>query len=245
MRLQGKTALVTGSTSGIGQAIAAAFANEGAHVIVTGRDAHRGMMVVEQIERAGGAASFVPADVSRPEDARRLAEEAVAQVGGIDILVNNAGTYSFGPTDAIDEDVFDTMMNTNVKGPFFLTAAIAPAMAARGGGKVVNVTTAAAHTGVVGGAAYGASKAALGLLTKSWAKEYGPSGVNVNAISPGPVKTPGTDAMGEGFDHIVSSIPVQRAASAEEIAAAAVFLASDDAAFIHGATLAVDGGMLA
>ena len=118
-------------------------------------------------------------------------------------------------------------------------------MVERGGGKVVNITTMAAHAGLPGGAIYGASKAGLSLLTKSWAAEYGPRGVNVNELAPGPVRTPGSDAMGEGFDQVIASIPVKRAASPDEIAAAAVFLASDDADYVHGTTLTIDGGRLA
>lgn len=245
MRLKGKTAVVTGATSGIGRAIAEAFAREGARVAVVGRDEVRGKEVVGAIEREGGSATFIQADLSKHDEAQRLASEAEKALGEVDVLVNNAGMFSFGPTDAVDETAYDTMMDTNLKGPFFLTAALAPAMAARGHGKVINITTAAAHAGIAGGAAYGASKAALALLTKSWAKEFGPSGVNVNAISPGPIETPGSDAMGEGFAQIVDSIPVKRAGQAHEIAAAAVYLASDEAAFVHGASLAVDGGMIA
>jgi NAD(P)-dependent dehydrogenase (short-subunit alcohol dehydrogenase family) len=245
MRLEGKTAVVTGATSGIGRAIAEAFAREGARVVVVGRDERRGNEVVTGIERDGGTARFIRADLSRREEAERLAAEATGTYGGVDVLVNNAGTFAFAPTAVTDEASFDAMMDTNVKGPFFLTAALAPAMAERGRGKVINITTAAAHAGVAGGAAYGASKAALALLTRSWAKEFGPAGVNVNAISPGPIETPGTEAMGDGFGQIVSSIPVQRPGRADEVAAAAVYLASGEADFVHGASLAVDGGMLA
>jgi NAD(P)-dependent dehydrogenase (short-subunit alcohol dehydrogenase family) len=245
MRLKNKVALVTGATSGIGRATARAFAREGARVIVAGRDQERGESAVAAIERDGGTAVFVRADLSNREGAEHLAAEARRVFGVIDILVNNAGTFSFGPTAATTEADYDTMMDTNVKAPFFLTAALAPAMAQQGNGKIINITTAAAHAGMPGAAAYGASKAALALLTKSWALEFGPAGVNVNAISPGPIETPGTKAMGAGFGRIVETVPVKRAGQTEEIAAAAVYLASDEADFIHGASLAVDGGLLA
>jgi NAD(P)-dependent dehydrogenase (short-subunit alcohol dehydrogenase family) len=245
MRLEGKTALVTGSTSGIGRAIAEAFAGEGAQVVVNGRDETRGQEVVDAIRAAGGSAAFVAGDISTVAGARSLAEQAAAQFGEIDVLVNNAGFFTFGPSETVEEADFDSIMATNTKGAFFLTAALAPSMAGRGGGKVVNITTMAAHAGMAGGAVYGASKAALSLLTKSWAAEYGPQGVNINEIAPGPVHTPGSAAMQEGFEQIIATVPVKRAASPQEIAAAAVYLASGDADYVHGTTLAVDGGRLA
>jgi NAD(P)-dependent dehydrogenase (short-subunit alcohol dehydrogenase family) len=245
MRLQGKTALVTGATSGIGQAIAHAFAREGAHVVVTGRDAQRGKAVVEAIRTAGGAATFVAADLTAKTGIDRLAKAATEAFGPIDILVNNAGIFPFGPTAQTDEATFDEVIGTNVKGPFYLTATLAPQMAERGSGKIINVTTMAAHVGMPGMALYGASKAALTLLTKSWAAEYGPSGVNVNAIAPGPTRTPGTDGMGEGLDQLASTLPAGRPATPAEIAEAAVYLASPEATFVHGITLPVDGGRTA
>jgi NAD(P)-dependent dehydrogenase (short-subunit alcohol dehydrogenase family) len=133
----------------------------------------------------------------------------------------------------------------NMKGPFYLTAALAPSMAERGSGKVINITTMAAHIGMSGMALYGASKAALTLLTKSWAAEFGPNGVNVNAIAPGPTRTPGTAVMGEGLDQLASTLPAGRPAHPSEIAEAAVYLASSEANFVHGVTLPVDGGRTA
>lgn len=207
MRLQGKMALVTGATAGIGQAIAHALAREGAHVVVTGRDQQRGQAVVEAIRTAGGSATFVAADVTSKPAIDRLAKEADEAVGPIDILVNNAGIYPFGPTAETDEAIFDAVITTNVKGPFYLTAALAPQMAERGSGKIINLTTMAAYVGIPEMALYGASKAALALLTKSWAAEFGPSGVNVNAISPGPTRTPGTAEMGERVEQLARTRP--------------------------------------
>lgn len=186
MRLQGKTALVTGATAGIGQAIAHALAREGAHVVVNGRDEQRGQAVVEAIRTAGGSAAFVAADVTSKPAIDRLAKEATEAVGPIDILVNNAGIYPFGPTAQTDEATFDAVITTNVKGPLYLTAALAPQMAARGSGKITNLTTMAAYVGLPGMALYGASKAALSLLTKSWAAEFGPSGSMSMRFLPAP-----------------------------------------------------------
>ena len=245
MRLQGKTALVTGGTSGIGQAIAEAFAREGARVVVSGRNEQRGQAVVDAIRAKGGQATFIAADQTSVEGVRRLAKEATTVLGPIDILVNNAGIYPFAPTAQVDEATFDATIATNVKGPFYLTAALAPHMAERGRGKIINITTMAAHVGIPGQALYGATKAALTLLTKAWATEFGPHGVNVNAISPGPTRTPGTAGWGEGLEQLAQTVPARRAALPSEIAEAVVYLASDEANFVHGATFPVDGGRIA
>jgi len=239
--LTGRRALVTGATAGIGRATAEALAREGAHVIVTGRSEERGAEVVAGIERAGGEAEFVRADLASADGVRALAEHA----GAVDILVNNAGVFPAGPTHGLAESAFDETFAVNVKAPFLLTAGIAPHMAERGQGTIINVTTMVAEFGMAGLSAYGASKAAVALLTKAWAAEYGPQGVRVNAVSPGPTRTPGTEAMGEGFSAIVSTIPLGRAAEATEIAETIAFLASDRASYLNGAVIPVDGGRVA
>lgn len=195
MRLQGKTALVTGATSGIGQVIAEAFAREGAQVAVVGRNEQRGKQVVETIRTAGGSAKFLAADLTSKTAIDLLAKETYETFGLVDILVNNAGVFPLGPTVQVDEATFDAVIMTNLKGPFFLTASLAPRMAERGSGKVITITTDAAFVGKVGLALYSSSKAALTLLTKAWAAEFGPNGVNINAIAPGPTRTPGTTAQ--------------------------------------------------
>jgi NAD(P)-dependent dehydrogenase (short-subunit alcohol dehydrogenase family) len=245
MRLQGKTALVTGATSGIGQVIAEAYAREGARVAIVGRNEQRGKQVVEAIQAAGGSATFFAADLSSKTDVDQLVQKVGKTFGLVDILVNNAGIYLLGPTAQVDEATFDAVIATNLKGPFFLSAALLPQMAERGSGKVINITSAVAHFGAPGGALYGSSKAAVTLLTKSWAAEFGPSGVNVNAIAPGPTATPGTDGQEELLAQPVSGIPARRPAQATEIVGAAVYLASDEASYVHGITLPVDGGAIA
>jgi NAD(P)-dependent dehydrogenase (short-subunit alcohol dehydrogenase family) len=241
MALQGKTALITGGTSGIGRAVAERFASEGAEVIITGRDHARGHEVVQAVEAAGGKARFIAADLASFEDVRRLAE-ATSEV---DVLVNNAGVFPGGPTEQTTEEAFDVSFDVNVKAPFFLTASIAPRMAAKGGGSIINISTMAATIGMNGLAAYGASKAALESLTKAWTAEYAAQGVRINTVAPGPTRTAASESMGEMFDVLASSTPAGRGATPEEIAHAVSFLASEQASFIYGAILPADGGRVA
>jgi len=243
--LSGRTALVTGGNSGIGRATALALAARGATVVVSGRDAARGEQTVRQIEGAGGTAFFVATDLGDEAAARALAARAAELAGPIDILVNSAGVFPFGPTEKTTGQQFDEVFALNVKAPYFLVAELAPAMAARGRGAIVNVTTMVAEFGAAGMGLYGSSKAALVLLTKSWAAEFGPSGVRVNAVSPGPTRTEGTAAMGDSLRHLASMGPAGRPAAPDEIAAAITFLATDAASFVHGAILPADGGRIA
>jgi NAD(P)-dependent dehydrogenase (short-subunit alcohol dehydrogenase family) len=240
------TALVTGGNSGIGRATALALAGLGAHVILSGRHVDRGEETVAAIRAQGGTADFVVTDLNDAASVRALAQRATELGGGhVDILVNNAGIFPFGATHHTAEGDFDEVFAVNVKAPFFLVGELAPAMAKRGHGAIVNVTTMVAEFGMTNMALYGSSKAALVLLTKSWAAEYGPSGVRVNAVSPGPTQTEGTAGMGEALDQLASAAPSGRPGRPEEIASAIVYLASDEASFIHGAVLPVDGGRVA
>ncbi|HEY2173458.1 MAG TPA: SDR family NAD(P)-dependent oxidoreductase [Mycobacteriales bacterium] len=244
--LTGSVALVTGGNSGIGRATARDLADHGAHVIVTGRDVARGDQIVADIRAAGGKAEFIAAALSDQASARTLAREAIELGGGrVDILVNNAGVFPFGPTDSHTEAEFDSVYDVNVKVPFFLVAELAPAMAARGKGAVINITTMVAQYGQAGMALYSSSKAALTLLTKAWAAEYGPSGVRVNAVSPGPTRTEGTAVMGDAQDQLAAATPHGKVGQPEDIAHAVTYLAGDDAAYVYGAVLPVDGGRIA
>jgi NAD(P)-dependent dehydrogenase (short-subunit alcohol dehydrogenase family) len=241
MSFQDKSVLVTGGTSGIGRATAERFAKAGAEVVISGRDEARGGEVVAAIESAGGKARFIAADLSEAGSAQQLAEAT----GAVDVLVNNAAIFPFGATHELPIDQVRTMLEVNVTSPFALAAALVPGMVARGGGAIVNISTMVASFGLPGLSAYGASKAALELLTKAWAAEYGPQGVRVNAVAPGPTRTPGTVQMGDGLDQLAATLPLGRPASAQEIANTIFFLASDEASYVNGAILAVDGGRTA
>jgi NAD(P)-dependent dehydrogenase (short-subunit alcohol dehydrogenase family) len=237
--LDGKTALVTGSTSGIGKATAYALARLGAAVIVTGRDAERGARVVKEIAEDGGSARFAGADLSDPLQVTRLAEQA----GEVDILVNNAGRSWFGPTADLDAATFDLLFAGNVRSAYLLTAAIAPAMARRGSGSIINIDSMAGAVGLAGGAAYGASKASLSALTRAWAAEFSPSGVRVNAVAPGPVYSDG--ASPQVIDSLAATTLLGRGAQPEEIADVIAFLSTPRARYVTGATIPVDGGRTA
>jgi NAD(P)-dependent dehydrogenase (short-subunit alcohol dehydrogenase family) len=235
--LEGQRALVTGATSGIGRAVALQLARDGAEVLVHGRDAKRGAETVEEITAAGGKASFVAADLTDPADVHRLAGD----VDDVDILINNAGIALFGPTEEFDVSAFDKMFASNVRAPFFLVAALAPGMAERGHGSIVSMSSMAGGVGLVGGAAYGATKASLEAMTRAWAAEYSASGVRVNAIAPGPVYTPSPSGP-EFITALGETTPMHRASQPEEIAEVIAFLASPRASYVTGTTVAADGG---
>ncbi|MEU3645639.1 SDR family oxidoreductase [Lentzea sp. NPDC034063] len=240
--LAGKKALVTGATSGIGRSIAVKLAEAGATVYVSGRRAELGKETVALIEQAGGTGHFIVSDVASVDDVRKLAEE----VGEVDVLVNNAGIFPFSPTPEQSVDVYQNVFDVNVRGTYFLTAALAPAMVAKGKGSIVNVSSIAAVVGTPVGSVYNASKAAMDALTRSWAIEFGPAGVRVNSVAPGPVATDKALAeAGEVFDSIAKDLPLQRVGQPEEIAEAVLFLASDKASFITGSVITADGGYVA
>ena len=237
--LEGLSALVTGATSGIGKAAAEELGRRGAEIVVHGRDADRGSAVAGTITAAGGKARFVAADLTDPAQVDHLADQA----GAVDVLVNNAGFSWFGPTAELDVATFDRLFAANVRSAYFLVAALAPKMAARGSGSIINIASMAGQIGLAGGAAYGATKAALAAMTRSWAAEFSPTGVRVNAIAAGPVLTNGaaparTEALG-------ATTLLARPARASEIASVIAFLASPQASYVTGAVIAADGGRTA
>jgi NAD(P)-dependent dehydrogenase (short-subunit alcohol dehydrogenase family) len=237
--LHGLRALVTGATSGLGRAIASQLARDGADVIVHGRDATRGVQAVEEIQLQGGRAHFVAADLADAASVARLAKE----VGDIDVLVNNAGLAVWGLTETFEMTSFDAMFDANVRAAFVLVAAFAPGMVARGTGSIINISSMAGRLGLAGGAAYGATKAALASFTQAWAAEYSPRGVRVNAVAPGPIYTrPEARAL---FDSLGATTAMKRAADPAEIAEVVAFLASPRASYMTGAIVAVDGGRTA
>jgi NAD(P)-dependent dehydrogenase (short-subunit alcohol dehydrogenase family) len=241
MEFEGKKALVTGGTSGIGRAAALQLAALGAEVTISGRDAERGAETVAAIEAAGGSARFIAADLADFGAIGRLAEE----VGEVDVLVNNAGAFDFVPATEETRESYERMFDVNVRAPYFLTAALAPRMAGRGGA-IVNVSTMVAELGMPGSSAYAATKAALASLTRTWAVEFAASGVRVNAVTVGPTIAGGTANMSEDELGFVTGLAqLGRLAEASEIAETIVFLASPRSSYMTGANLAADGGATA
>ena len=244
--LEGRTALVTGSTSGIGAAIAYALAAAGAEVLVSGRDRTRGQEVTTRIRDDGGQAKFLGVDLAGEyEVLRRFATDATDLLGGrIDILVNNAGIYPATTTVDLADDELDAMLAVNVRAPHVLASSILPAMADTGAGVVVNVGSWMASVGSPFAAMYTATKAAVEQLTRSWAAEFGPRGVRVNTISPGATLSPGNEAAGPILDAMTAVTPAGVVMQPEDIAQGVLFLASDASRMMHGSILAIDGGIV-
>ena len=240
--MSGRIALVTGSTDGIGVAIARTLAAGGARGVVSGRNAERGEQVVQSILDDGNEARFVAADLSSADGVRALA----AAAGRVDILVNNAAMLlAPEPTADVPEDILDRALAMNITAVFLLTGRLAPAMADRGTGAIVNVGSINGLVGTAHSALYSATKAAIHSLTKSWAAEYGPAGVRVNTVAPGPTITPIMAIHADRIQRIVDRAPSRQPSTPEHVAAAVAFLVSDNAGNIHGATLSVDGGLTA
>ena len=252
MRLQNKVALVTGGTSGIGEATALIFAEEGAKVTIAGRNEERGRAVVETILKHGGKGIFVRTDVRNAAECLHAVSETLAAFHHLDILFNNAGVFYPHTVAECTEEEWDLQMDINLKGTFLMSKAVLPHMIERGRGTIINNSSGWGIAGGDAAVAYCASKGGVVLLTKAMAIDHGPQGIRVNCICPGDVDTPmlPDDASRRGLkweDYIAgcANRPLGRIGSPEEIARAALFLASDDSSFMTGASLVVDGGGLA
>ncbi|GAA3917193.1 SDR family NAD(P)-dependent oxidoreductase [Actinoplanes auranticolor] len=230
---------MTGATAGIGRAVAVRLAENGAEVVVHGRDSRRGAELVSAIAERGGRARFVTADLSAAADVERLAAEA----GAVDILVNNAGVYEFTSTPGTSADSFDRHLAINTRAPFQLVGALTPGMVARGHGVIVNISSTAATSVAPVGAAYGASKAALETLTRYWATEFGGAGIRVNGVASGPVRTPGTAPLLAAFPDAMDQVTARgRIGDPEEIADVVLFLVEQRSSYVNGTVVAVHGG---
>jgi NAD(P)-dependent dehydrogenase (short-subunit alcohol dehydrogenase family) len=251
-RFEGRVALVTGGSSGIGYATAKAFLAEGARVAIAGRDQGRLRKAAKALAEFGEVLA-IRGDVSEAADAKRMVSETERKLGPIDVLVNNAGIYVNKPIEAFKEAEYDRVMDINMKGTFLCTKYAIPGMVKRKRGAIVNVSSDSGLVGTAGSSVYCASKGAMVLFTKAVALDHGKDGVRVNAICPGEVETPmlDRDAAESGLSYedyyrrLVGPIPMKRAAKPEEIAAGILFLASEDASYITGAAMSVDGGSTA
>lgn len=246
--MRGKVALVTGAASGIGRASARAFATAGARVVVSDLSARGGEETVQLIHDAGGEAAFIRADVSRAGEVAALVSGTVAQYGRLDYAHNNAGIVALGNIVDCTEEDWDRVIAVNLKGVWLCLKHEIPQMLAQGGGAIVNTASIAGLTGMPGGAAYGASKHGVIGLTKSAARQYAHANIRINAVCPGYTDTPMTDFIFERIpaseQRIIAQHPLGRLGTPEEIAAAALWLCSDAAAFVTGHPLVVDGGFL-
>jgi NAD(P)-dependent dehydrogenase (short-subunit alcohol dehydrogenase family) len=241
--------LITGALTGIGRATALAFAQEGAHLVVSGRREEEGEKLVAELRKLGAEAEFVRADVRHEAEVRSLVDKTVARFGRLDVAVNNAGTEGApGPVTEQTAETYAATFDTNVLGVLLSMKHELRVMAAQGHGSIVNVSSVAGRVGFPGASVYVASKHAVEGLTKSAALEAAESGVRVNAVAPGPIETGMLDRFtgnAENRAALVSGVPLKRAGTPEEIAQTILFIASDKASFITGASIAVDGGKLA
>ncbi|MGD9691646.1 MAG: SDR family NAD(P)-dependent oxidoreductase [Phycisphaerales bacterium] len=245
---QGKVVLVTGAGSGIGRDAAIAFARKGATLVLGNRNEKAGLETVQAIQSAGGKAHFQKTDVAKPGDIESLVETAVGKFGRLDVAFNNAGVEGeFGkPVAEWSEDVVDQVLDINVKGVWRAMRAQIPVMVKQGKGVILNTSSVAGHVGLAGAGVYVASKHAVEGLSKSAALELAKSGVRVNCVAPGPIVTPMLDRASGGDRSVLQNIvPMARLGETQEISGAVLWLASDEASYITGQSLVIDGGIVA
>lgn len=239
-KLKGLVAIVTGATSGIGEATAKAYASEGAKVVVTGRSEEKGNRVVQEITDAGGTAIFMKMDVTDASQIKATVEKTISEYGTVDILFNSAGIHdSYDKVLDADEEDFNKLMQINVTGVFLVTKEVLPYMLEKGKGSIITVGSQGSFVAGPGGIAYVTSKHALVGFNKQLSYDYGNQGIRANLLAPGFIETPMTDGI---EDERLKNIPAERAGTAEEIAKVAVFLASDDASYLQGSEVTADGG---
>ena len=248
MRLKDKTAIVTGAGSGIGQAIAKRYAAEGAQVACAGHHIESCQETAAEIMADGGEAFALACDVSQAADNQAMVKEVVEKYGKVDILVNNAGVVLMSPLEEMTEDQWDLVIDTDLKGTFLGMKHVLPELEKVGKGKIINITSIAGIVGFSQIAGYAAAKGGVVTLTKEAAVEYAPKGININAIAPGVIKTKMTDPLlrdEQTAAQFKSMIPYTRLGEPDDIAYAAVYLASEESDFVNGETLVVDGGQIA
>jgi NAD(P)-dependent dehydrogenase (short-subunit alcohol dehydrogenase family) len=251
MRLDGKVAIVTGAGSGIGRAAARLFGAAGARVVVAERDAGAGAETVAAVAAAGGSALLVETDVRVAAEVRRLVERSEEAFGRLDVLFNNAGVEIDGPVDRLEEEAWDTVIDTNLKGVYLCSRFAVPALRRAGGGAIVNIASVLAQASLPGCTAYAASKAGVVALTRTMALDYARENIRVNCLLAGSTDTPlmwqavPPGGMDEARRMAAEATPMGYVADPTEVAAVALYLASDQARFVTGAAIAVDGGLLA
>ncbi len=244
-RLDGKVAIITGAARGIGKATARLFAREGARVVITDIDADTGQATTEEIRREGGDVIFVPVDVTDPESVQHMVDKTLETYGRIDILVNNAGVLRDRTLLKMTHEDFDFVINVNLRGVFNCTKAVAPVMVEQGSGVILNASSVVGIYGNFGQTNYVASKAGVIGMTKVWARELGPKGIRVNAVAPGFIRTEMTANLPEKVvDMVIQRTPLRTWGEPEDIAYAYLYLASDEARFVNGIVLNVDGGVV-
>lgn len=251
MRLEGKVAVITGGSDGIGKAIALTFVREGAKVVIASRDEEKGSRAVKEL-KAVGEASYLKVDVSDSQQVRRIVQETVQRYGSIDILVNNAALCPPGDVVTTTEATWDEVIGVNLKGVFLCSKYTVPHMQKKGGGAIVNIGSINSLMAMENEAAYDASKGGVLMLTKAMALDFARSNIRVNCICPGAIETPMlTASLNTAKDPkaaraaLIQKHPLRRTGKPEEIAQTALFLAANDSSFITGATIPVDGGILA